>query len=465
MSQFEYDVAVIGGGPAGYVGAIRAAQMGGKVVLFEKDRVGGTCLNRGCIPTKTYLKTAETLYAVREAGSRGIVMDPTASVDMKKVVAYKDKVVSTLTGGVAGLLKSNGVKVVNGEASLKDEHSILCNGAVVTAANILLCGGSAAGRVPIPGIDNPNVLDSTGMLALTELPKRLCIIGGGVIGCELGDAFAAFGSQVTIIEAMDRLVATQDEDVSAELLKKMKEKGIAVHLGESVCAIEQAGEETKVVCKNVSVSCDKILLSIGRKADLSCLGDMKDKLKTERGKLVVNEYMQTNIPNIYAPGDVNGKLMLAHAAFKMAEVAAENAMGEKKRCDLRCTPGCIYTIPEAASVGMSEKDAASKYGADNILVGKFPMTANGRSLAAGEKSGFVKVITEKKYNELLGVHIVGADAAEMIAEPAALMQMEVTVDEAANLIHGHPTFSEAFMEACADALGRCIHLPARKQSK
>jgi len=462
MSSYEYDVAVIGGGPAGYVGAIRAAQMGGKVVLFEKDRVGGTCLNRGCIPTKTYLKTAETLYAVKEAAGRGIVMDTTASVDMKQVVKYKDKVVATLTGGVAGLLKANGVTVIKGEAALKDEHSIACGGSVTTAASILLCGGSIAGRIPIPGVDNPNVLDSTGMLELEEVPKRLCIIGGGVIGCELGDAFAAFGSEVTIIEAMDRLVATQDEDVSAELLKKMKAKGIAVHLKEAVKAIESDKDGVKVVCEGLAVSCDKVMLSIGRKADLSCLGDMKDSIKTERGKVVVNEYMQTNIPNIYAPGDLNGKLMLAHAAFKMAEIAAENAMGEKHRCDLRCTPSCIYTIPEAASVGISEKDAISKYGADNVLVGKFPMSANGRSLAAGEKSGFIKVIADKKYNELLGVHIVGADAAEMIAEPAALMQMEVTVDEAAHLIHGHPTFSEAFMEACADALGKCIHLPPRK---
>ena len=333
---------------------------------------------------------------------------------------------------------------------------------MTTAASILLCGGSIAGRIPIPGVDNPNVLDSTGMLELEEMPKRLCIIGGGVIGCELGDAFAAFGSEVTIIEAMDRLVATQDEDVSAELLKKMKAKGIAVHLKEAVKAIESDKDGVKVVCEGLAVSCDKVMLSIGRKADLSCLGDMKDSIKTERGKVVVNEYMQTNIPNIYAPGDLNGKLMLAHAAFKMAEIAAENAMGEKHRCDLRCTPSCIYTIPEAASVGISEKDAISKYGADNVLVGKFPMSANGRSLAAGEKSGFIKVIADKKYNELLGVHIVGAEAAEMIAEPAALMQMEVTVDEAAHLIHGHPTFSEAFMEACADALGKCIHLPPRK---
>ena len=460
----EYHVAVLGGGPAGYVAAIKAAQLGGKVILFEKDTVGGTCLNRGCIPTKTYLKTAEYIHHIKGAADRGIIVNAETSVDMPKVVAYKDKVVKTLTGGVAGLLKSNGVKVVYGVAKLASSNTVECDGKTYNAQKIILCGGSKAIRIPIPGVNHKEVMTSDEILAMTEVPKRLGIIGGGVIGCELASAFSAFGSEVTIVEAMDRVVSMFDKDVSAELDKSLKNSGVKVMCGRKVVEIGDNNGCPVIVTDNGSVECDKVLLSIGRAADLECLGALAEQIKTERGKVVVDDTMKTSVDNIYACGDINGRIMLAHTAFKMGEVAAENCMtGENKKCDLRFVPSCLYTSPEAASVGLTEEKARELH-PEGIRVGKFQMSANGRSLASGEKAGFIKVIADNKYGQILGVHMVGGVASEMIAEPTTLMAMEITVNEVADdIIHAHPSYSEAFMEACADALGRCIHLPAKKK--
>lgn len=464
LADGEYHVAVIGGGPAGYVAAIRAAQLGGKVVLFEKDTVGGTCLNRGCIPTKTYLKTAEYIHHIKGAADRGIIVNAETSVDMPKVVAYKDKVVKTLTGGVASLLKSNGVEVVKGTAKLSGPASVECGGKTYPAQKIILCGGSKAIRIPIPGVNHKDVMTSDDILAMTELPKRLGIIGGGVIGCELASAFSTFGCEVTIVEMMDRVVSMFDKDVSAELDKSLKKNGVKVMCGRKVEEIADKDGHPVIVTDDGSVECDKILLSIGRAADLECLGALADQIKVERGKVVVDDTMKTSVDNIYACGDINGRVMLAHSAFKMGEVAAENCMtGENRKCDLRFVPSCLYTSPEAASVGLTEEKAKELH-PEGVRIGLFQMAANGRSVASGEKTGFIKVIADNKYGQILGVHMVGGVASEMIAEPTSLMAMEVTVNEVADqIIHAHPSYSEAFMEACADALGRCIHLPAKKK--
>ena len=462
MTDKEYDIAVIGGGPAGYVAAIRAAQLGGKVVLFERDVLGGTCLNRGCIPTKTYLKTAEMIREIHNASLHGVVNNPETSVDMKKLVAYKNQVVNKLTGGVGTLLRSNGVSVVKGSAALSGEHSVSCDGNTYNAKSIILCGGSEASLIPIKGIDNPKVLNSTQILELEALPKKLVVIGGGVIGCELAAAFQPFGSEVTIIEAMEHLLPLMDHELADSLKKTMAEQGINLQLSKKITEIKDEDGATFVCCDDGSkYEADCILLSVGRTTDLACLGSLKDQIHTERGKIIVDNHMRTNIPGIYAAGDINGQLMLAHTAFKMGEVAAENAMGVDSVCKLSATPYCVYTLPQVASVGVTENAAVEKYGRDAIRVGRFPLSANGRSLASGETDGFIKVIVLKKYSEMLGVHVFGAQAAEMIAEPAALMAAEVTVDEAANMIHAHPSFSEAFLEACCDALGRSIHLPRK----
>ena len=460
--QNAYQVAIIGGGPAGYVAAIRAAQLGAGVVLFERDAVGGTCLNRGCIPTKAFLKAAECLTTIQGAASKGIVVSGTVKADLSSIVTYKNKVVKTLTSGVKRLLSSNGITVVVGEGRLASEHTIICGQQCYTAEKIILCGGSKAVRIPIPGVDHPNVLTSTELLDLQQLPKRLCIIGGGVIGCELASAFCAFGTQVTIVEQLDRLVANMDRSISEAVEYQFKRQGISLRLHETVARIEEQAGEMIVVTEQGSVVCDKVLLSIGRRADLSCLGDLESKLKIEHGAVLVDETMRTSIPNIYACGDINGRSMLAHSASKMAETAAENcATNQDTPCDLRYIPSILYTLPEAASIGLTEDQARSRY-PGGIRVGRFPMTANSRAVIYEEPEGFVKVIADQTYGELLGVHIVGPMASEMIAEPLALMAAEATVEDAAfHMIHGHPSYSEAFMEACKDIFGAAIHIPPK----
>ena len=465
MTNIKYSVAVIGGGPAGYVAAIRAAQLGGTVILFEKDTVGGTCLNHGCIPTKTYMKTAEMIHDIHTASDHGVVNNATTSVDMEKVVSYKDKVVHQLTSGVAALLRTNGVPVIKGLAKLADEHHVLCNGETYEVENVILCGGSVATRIPIPGIENPNVLTSTEILQLKDLPRNLVIIGGGVIGCEMASAFHSFGSNVTIVEATDRLIPLMDRELANSLRTSMAKQGIKIYTNTKVQEIRNEDSKTYLYFGGGDrLEADKILLSVGRGTDLDCLGKMVDRVKVDRGKVMVDDCMRTNIRNIFAAGDINGKLMLAHSASKMGEIAAENAVKSTNlKVDLRYVPSCVYTIPQVASVGMTEDEAISKYGHDSLKIGKFPFSANGRSLSCGETEGYVKVIMLEKYSEFCGVHIFGANAAEMIAEPAVLMSSEITVEEAANIIHAHPSFSEAFMEACGDAMGRSIHLPPRKK--
>ena len=458
----NYDIAVIGGGPAGYVAAIKGAQLGGHVVLFEKDTVGGTCLNRGCIPTKTFLKGAEIIHTIQMAGNYGIENDSSFSVDMGKAVENKNHIVKQLTSGVAALLKSNAVDICYGEAVLVDEHTIECGNKLYKAENILLCGGSKTNKIPIPGIENANVFTSDEILDITELPKRLAIIGGGVIGCEIGAAFADYGSKVTMIEAEERLLPFMDKDISAALEETFGKLGIEIHTSTKVESIS-AEKGCRVICNGgTTVEADKVLISIGRKPDLNCLGILKNRIQQERGFVAADEYMRTNIPNIYAAGDITGKSMLAHSAFKMGETAARNAMGGKEKCLLKTVPSCVYTLPECASVGLTEQKVKEIYGSEEIAIGKFPFRANGRSLASGTSEGFVKVIVHKQYNEILGVHIFGFSAAEMISEATSLMCAEIPADEAAEIIHAHPTFSEAFMEACADALNVSVHLPKKK---
>ena len=462
LKEYDYDVAVIGGGPAGYVAAIKAAQLGGKVILFEKDVVGGTCLNRGCIPTKTYIRTAEYIEHIKRASERGIINDPAASVDMPKVVSHKNQVVSALTGGVASLLKSNNVTVINGIASAKSANEVECENIVYTAGSIILCGGSVPGMPPIPGIDHKAVITSNEILDFTVLPDELIILGGGVIGCEIACAFNAFGVNVTIVEMLPNLVANMGKKVSETIEKALIKSGIKVYKDTKVTGIKDDNGKPVVVCETLELTADAVLSATGRIADLECLGALKDKIKCDRGIVIVNEKMETNITGVYAAGDLTGGMMLAHSAFAMAETAAANAMGGNVSCNLNVVPSGLYTMPEAAAVGLDEEAAKEKAG-ENLRVGFFPMTANGRSLASGEYTGFVQVMVDIEFCEILGVRIVAADAVEMIAEPAALMAIEVTADEVADgIIHAHPTYTEAFMEACADALGRCIHLPMKR---
>lgn len=454
-----YDVVVIGGGPAGYVGAIKAAQLGGKVAVVEKANFGGTCLNWGCIPTKTYVKNAEVIEHIKHAKSRGIILESeNFSLDMKKIVSYKNRVVRKLTAGIKGLIKSNDIDIYEGVGTITVDKKVLVGDDVLETKKIIFAGGSKVSKINLPGIDHPKVMTSDEILDLEEVPKRLAVVGGGVIGSEIATIFNAYGSEVTIVEYGDRLVPSVDKEVSLELGKILKKKGINLLFESKLTAIEENGENLKLLIEGKdSIEADLVLIAIGRVPDLEGVGEIEFEM--DRGAIVVDEKMETSVKGIYAPGDINCKLMLAHAASKMAEVAAVNALGGNEIYNPNNTPACVYTLPEVAIVGMTEEKAKEE--CSNIGIGKFPFGANGRALASGEPDGFIKVIADKDSKKILGVHIIGINAAEMINEAAALVINNVTVDHVAETVHAHPTYSEAFMEAAADALDVCIHLPKK----
>ena len=469
----EFDVVVIGGGPAGYVAAIKAAQLGGKVAIVEKVHFGGTCLNKGCIPTKTFLKNAEIIEGIEMAGKRGIILENDKfTIDMPKVVKLKNDIVKTLTNGVQGLLKSNDVKIYNGIGKINvDKDVVVTNDkgeTVLRTDKIILAGGSKVGRINIPGIDSPKVMTSDDILDIQQIPKSLAVIGGGVVGIELGQVFNSFGSEVTVVEMMDRIIPGVDRESSETLRKELEKKGMKILTSTAIKEIVDNRDTLTIkVDGKDDIVAEKALLSIGRVPDLEGIGEID--LELENGKVKVDKYMETSVKGIYAPGDINGTRMLAHAAFRMGEIAAENAIQGNHRAtrletnssaSIYTIPSAIYTVPEVAMVGLTEEQAKEKY---DVSVGKFAFSGNGRALASGESAGFVKVIADKKYGEILGVHIVGPSAAEIINEASTLMKMEITVDEVIKTIHGHPTYSEALFEACADVLGEAVHLPKKRK--
>jgi dihydrolipoamide dehydrogenase len=458
-------VAVIGGGPGGYIAAIRAAQLGSQVILAEKNKLGGTCVNVGCIPTKALLHAAGLLDDIRAGLELGIMAD-SPKVDWDKVQERKNQVVEQLSAGVQGLLAANGVKVVKGNASFVDDRTVEVVSEAgtdrITADAFIIATGSAPSVPPIPGNDLEGVVTSTEALSFAEIPPALAIIGGGVIGVEMASIYASFGSRVTVFEMLPRILPGADAEVVGLLAKILESRGVVIHTAAEVKGIEKAGSGLSVKAvvsgEPTVVEADKVLVAAGRSPFTESLNPEAAGIKVKKGRIVVDEYMRTNREHIYAVGDCCSPVMLAHVAMKEGRIAAENALSRSaKKMDYRTNPGCVYTSPELAWVGLTEEDAKKQ--GYSVLTGKFPLIGNAKSLISGETRGMVKVVAEEKYGEILGGHIVGFRATDLIAEASLAVGLEATLEEVAQTIHGHPTFGEALCEAALAALGESLHMP------
>lgn len=450
----QFDVVVVGGGPGGYVSAIRLAQLGKKCALIEKDQIGGTCLNRGCIPTKALLQSADVYRTVRDASIYGVSAGP-AGFDYAKIAARKTSVVDRLRRGVAALEKKNGVEVITGTASFKDAHTLIVGGDEIEAKDIVIATGSAPARVPIPGIDGPNVVDSDVVLSWTECPKSVVIIGGGVIGIEFATLFAALDVKVTVIEMLPEILPPIDAEVAVMMRKELTKRGVDIFVGAKVEKIEPGVTVHFTQGEAKSVTAEYCIVAIGRRPVTDGLNLEATGVATNRGFVVVDEYLQTNVPGIYAIGDVTGKIQLAHVASAQGLVAADNIAGRSKKMNYGIVPSCVYTEPEIASIGLTEAQVKDK--GFSYKVGRFATAGNGRSMIMGETAGTVKIIVEEKTGELLGCHIMAPRATDMIGEIATAMRAEGTIEELCDTIHAHPTVSEMIMEAAHDAQGHCIH--------
>ena len=460
-------VIVIGGGPGGYVAAIRAAQLGAEVTVVEKQYLGGTCLNVGCIPTKCLLHSAELVEQIKTQGKDIGVEVEGVKVNFPQVIAHKNAISKQLTSGVAGLLKMNKVKKVDGTAKFTGEKQLEVTKAdgskeTMTADAIIVATGSVNAQPPIPGLkENPNCIDSTGALSLEKLPQTMVVIGGGVIGLELACAYAAFGTKITVVEAMDHMLPMLDGDLTKIGVAHMKKMGMDFHLECPVQSVESSPVGAKVVCKDksgktVSFEAEKVLVAIGRKANTAGLDLAAGKIDNDKGRILVNDKMETNVPGVYAIGDcVFGHAQLAHTASAMGEVASENICGLEAHYCEKTNPTCVYMEPEAASVGLTEGQCKAQGIA--YKVGKFPMSANGKALILNGGEGLVKIIAGAEYGEILGMHIIGPRATDLIAEGALAIEGEMTLDEIIDTIHSHPTVTETMREAALNADKRAIH--------
>ena len=466
-SAADTSVIVIGGGPGGYVAAIRAAQLGAKVTLIEKQHLGGTCLNIGCIPTKCLLHSAELIEDIKNQGKEIGVEVSGLTVNFPQIIKHKNDISKKLTSGVAGLLKMNKVKKVDGIATFTGPKQLEVtkpdgSKEAMTADAIIIATGSVNAQPPIPGLkENPNCIDSTGALSLEKLPKSMVVVGAGVIGLELACAYAAFGTKITIVEAQATMLPMLDGDLTKIGVEHMKKMGMEFHLECPVQSIEPSAVGAKVVCKNkagetVVFEGEKVLYALGRKANTASLNLEAGKLDNDRGRIIVSDRMETSVPGVYAIGDcVFGKAQLAHTASAMGEVAAENICGHDSVYVEKTNPTCVYIEPEAASVGLTEEQCKAQ-GID-YKVGKFPMAANGKALILNGGEGLVKIIAGKEYGEILGMHIIGPRATDLIAEGALAIGEEMTLDELINTIHSHPTVTETMREAALHAEKRAIH--------
>jgi len=466
----KYDLAILGGGPGGYVAAIRASQLGMKTCLVEKGLVGGTCLNRGCIPTKALLHAADLLEKARGSERFGITLGSSPGFSFRKVKERKAEVVKGLREGVEFLLKKRGVDVLRGVGKLVSRNTIRVDvregPLTVKSAKTIIAAGSEPLSLPSMPFDGRRFLSSTDALVLKKLPESLLVIGGGYVGCEFATFFSVFGVEVTILEMTEQLLPGLDPLSARTLQRQMEKKGVKVHLKSEVTRVSEKGD--KVECElssGAKLSAEKALIAVGRKLNSDGIGLEEVGVETTpgRGAIVVDEYMQTSLAGTYAVGDVVDKGLLAHVAHHQGIVAAENAAGGERRMDYSAIPCCIYTSPEVATVGLSRQEAKDR--GLEVVVGKFPFAASGKAVIAGDTEGFAQVVADARTGEILGAQIVGADATNLIGEAVALMKAEATLDELAGAIHPHPTLPEAIMEAAFDAKGQSIHIFSARSKK
>lgn len=447
----SYELVVVGGGPGGYTAALHAAELGVKTALVEMDLLGGTCLNRGCIPSKTYLKHAEIIESIHKAKDWGIETGE-MSFSFEKMKKRKNDIIDRLRKGIASLLKQGKIDVYHGYGSVAENGIVTIETEAgkesIQADKVIIATGSKPGVPPIKGLESVSFDTSDTVFDLPVIPKQAIIIGGGVIGMELACIFASLKSEVTVIEAANRIIPTEDEEASHFLLKALKKKEIKIYTHTKVQEVSENGKIKHVVCvdKNgdeFSVSGDSLIICTGRVPNTKGVSEID--LEKEGPFIQVNEKMQTSVPTIYAIGDVIGGWQLAHAASAEGIVAANNTAGIHDIMDYKIMPRCIYTIPEIAGVGLTEEGAKQK--GIKVHVEKFDFAGNGKALAIGEPYGFTKVIYEAKYGEIIGVIMAGSHVTEMISEASAFIYLEGTVEEAAKMVHPHPTISETFYEA------------------
>ncbi|HEV2476196.1 MAG TPA: dihydrolipoyl dehydrogenase, partial [Candidatus Dormibacteraeota bacterium] len=460
----SFDVVVIGGGPGGYVAALRAAQLGARTAIVEKDRMGGTCLVRGCIPTKALLQSSELYTQARGGAPFGLVAD---NVGFDWGVAQKRKtaVVDQLVKGVEGLLKAGGVTSLKGPARLIGKGTVDVGGDQVQAKDIVIATGSAIARIPLKGAEL--TIDSDQILELKEVPRRLAVIGGGVVGMEFAAMFAALGSKVTVLEMLPQVLAMVDADLVAVYTKHLSGLGAEIHTDSKVSAIAKQNGALQVQFstggEGGAVDADQVLLAVGRLPYTEGLDAEKAGVKLDRGRVVVDQHLHTDADGIWAIGDVIGGIMLAHVASYEGVCAVESIAGHSNRVpDYHAAPNCIYTDPEIAHVGLGEKEAREKGIA--VKVGKFPFAAAGRALTLGQTEGFVKVLADAESGKILGAHIIGPRATDLIAEATLAVQNGLTLEQVDLTIHAHPTLPESFMEAALAAQGRAIHITNRRST-
>lgn len=460
----EIDVAIIGGGPGGYVAAIKAAHLGLKAVLIEKDKLGGVCLNRGCIPTKALVATAELLNQFQRAKEFGIQVKE-YSFDFPAIMKRKERITQKLSSGVGQLMKANQIRVIQGEGNILEPGvveviNIEGKKELIKSKNIIIATGSSVMKIPISGLENEGVIDSDGALSLSNLPTKMIIIGGGVIGIEFAGIFKAMGVEVTVVEMLPRILLPIDEEISNRLTFILKRQGIKILTNSKVEGIKKINHNLEVLISNPEgkqrLETEKVLLAAGRVPDFGNINVQKLGIELEGRTIKVDQKMRTNIPGIYAVGDVVGKIMLAHVASREGIVAVENISGKEVLMDYKVVPNCVFSLPEVASVGLTEEEARKKY--DQIKVSKFPYMANGKALGMGETEGMVKIIADSDTSELLGLHILGAHASDLIAEGTLALSMEATAEEIVNTIHAHPTLAETIAEAAEGIIGKPIHL-------